>query len=230
MPSLRKLSFRFLKTIVGIFLLLLLLLFLVVMSGLHGKDIETFLATFIIFIIFIGIAFLVLVVYLIVGLSFAARAKDQLKNIRCFDEDRFEREVKRAPKMKNLLLCSDAICFCGNGNIVRVIPIEDIVWVYQAEDQNGAYLKIYLRDKTEFKVPVIIKKKIGTRDMACRYILRLIARKSSGVLIGYEEEYETIAKRDFNQLLLRMQAKEIVDSRVLEQEYIANNYYVRDFQ
>lgn len=230
MPSLRKISFGFVKTIVGNFLLLLLLLVLIVLSGLHGNDIETFLGTFIIFIIFIGIVFLVLVVYLIVGLSFAAKAKDQLRNIRNFDEDRFEREVKRAPKMKNLLVCSDAICFFGNGNIVRVIPIEDIVWAYQAEEQNGAHLKIYLRDKTEFKVPVIIKKKIGTRDMACRYILRLIARKSPGVLIGYEEEYETMAKRDFNQLLLRIQGKEIVDSRVLEQEYIANNYYVRDFQ
>ena len=229
MPSLRKLSFGFLRTIAGIFILSLLLLFWIIYSRVYGKDIYIFLITFMIYIIFMGIVFFITVIYCIFALYSIFRAKEQLRNIRNFDEDRFEREAKRVPKMKNIILCSDAICFYGSGNILKVIPIQYIVWAYQEEKKNMVSLKIYLRDKTEFIVPVMIKKKIGTKDMACRYILRLIARKSPSVLIGYEEEYETLAKRDFDGLVARMSGKEMIDSRVLEQEYRKNNYYIKDF-
>lgn len=229
MPGLRKLTFAFVRMIAGVFFLELLFLFLLICGGLLG-DLESFVLSAVFFLILIGIVFLILVVYGIVGMSFSLKAKDKLRNIPGFDIDRFEREVKRAPKMKNVVVCSDAICYLSNGNLIRVIPIQDIVWAYQGEEQKNAYLQIYCYDKTEHRIPVLIKKRLINSEKACRYILRLIARKSPGTLIGYEEIYEKMVKNDFQQLLFRAQGKTIVNSAALEQEYIANNYYVQDFQ
>ncbi len=92
------------------------------------------------------------------------------------------------------------------------------------------YVQIYTKDREKHTIPVTIRKKFGTPDAACRYILRLIARKNKGALIGYEESYEAMCKNAFNQLLMRAQQGEIVDSRLLEQEYIQNDYYIRDLQ
>ncbi|MBQ4530111.1 MAG: hypothetical protein IJA36_05815 [Lachnospiraceae bacterium] len=70
MTGLRKLTFAFVKMIAGVFFLELLFLFLVIYSGLLG-DLESFVLNTIIFLILIGIIFLVLVVYSIVGISFS---------------------------------------------------------------------------------------------------------------------------------------------------------------
>ena len=56
--------------IAGVFFWELLFLFLVIYSGLLG-DLESFVLNTIIFLILIGIIFLVLVVYSIVGISFS---------------------------------------------------------------------------------------------------------------------------------------------------------------
>lgn len=70
MTGLRKLTFAFVKMIAGVFFLEPLFLFLVIYSGLLG-DLESFVLNTIIFLILIGIIFLVLVVYSIVGISFS---------------------------------------------------------------------------------------------------------------------------------------------------------------
>ena len=88
---------------------------------------------------------------------------------------------------------------------------------------------IWTKDKREYYVEIVIKKKFGARDAACRYLMRLIARKNKGTLIGYEEEYDQMVKNNFEQILARTQGKEIVSSAALEQEYIQNNYYTKDF-
>lgn len=71
---------------------------------------------------------------------------------------------------------------------MKVIPIKDIVWVYQ-EEGNGAAsgVKICTVEGERFTVPVMTKGK--QTAPASRYLLRLIARKNKGVFIGYKQEY-----------------------------------------
>lgn len=128
-----------------------------------------------------------------------------------------------------MLLCSDAVCYYGSGKLVKVIPIKDIVWVYQ-EEGNGAAsgVKICTREGERFTVPVMTKGKQAAP--ASRYLLRLIARKNKGALIGYKQEYEDMFDKDLPRLLMRVSEGEIVDSRLLEQEYVQNNYDERDFR
>ena len=214
---------------VTLFILALILLALLIGVGFH-QSLEVVVGLTLMFLLFLAVAFVILLVYGIVLLVVYGKAKDKLYAIPGFSEDRFLREIDRAPRINRILLCSDAICYTGTGYMVKTIPIRDIVWAYQEQVQAVQRIQIYTRDREEHSVPVTIRKKFGTADAASRYILRLIARKNKGALIGYEESYEAMYKNNFNQLLMRAQQGEIADSRMLEQEYIQNDYYVKDLQ
>lgn len=175
------------------------------------------------------VAIAALVIYFIMALASYTKARSRLLAVPGFSEARFQRETERAPRTKNLLLCCDAICYY-NGHAVKTIPIREIVWAYQEQDQNGACLKIYTEDGTDYQVQPRPCRKSGTAEALCRYILRLIARKNKGALIGYEESYDELRKRDFKSLVMRTRGREPVDSGLLEQEYIQNNYYAQDLQ
>ena len=60
-------------------------------------------------------------------------------------------------------------------------------------------------------------------------MLRLIARKRPSAVIGFEESYQQAVNNDFRQLIAKAEEKGTVDSAILEQEYIGNNYYEKDF-
>lgn len=215
--------------IISVAVFAFIFLLLVVGVGTSNSP-EYLLVLLLIYIFFIVLALVTFLIYAIIEYNTYKKAKEKLKAIPGFLESRFERETEKAPKIKRVLLSSDAICFTGSGYMVRTIPIGDIVWAYQEQQQGSMFVQIYTRDKERYQVPVIIKKKFGTGDMACRYILRLIARKNKGALIGYEEEYEKMYKNNFSELLMKTRGGEVVDSALLEQEYVQNNYYVKDFQ
>lgn len=166
--------------------------------------------------------------YTVVGYD---RAKKRLLRIPGFSEERFQREVARGPQIKNVLLCSDAICYC-DGSRVRTIPIREIVWAYQEQPKSKTLLcmRIYTVDGDEHQVQIVPRRNAGTAEAVSRYVLRLIARKSKGVPIGYDENLERLWKRNPNELSMRAQGREIVDSGLLEQEYLQNDYYTKDVQ
>ncbi len=226
MKSFRKLLKGFIVSLIGILAAALLFFGLMVIC-MFAVSAEYLLQTILFFLLFTVLGFIALLVYGIVVVCLYDKAKEKLRSIPGFSEERFEREVARGPKIKNMLLCSDAICYYGGSGVFRTIPIRDIVWVYQDQIKYVMNIHIVTRDKEESIMAVAAKGK--SVDAACRYILRLIARKNKGALIGYEESYQTLFKNDFPRLVMRAQG-EIVDSRLLEQEYIQNNYYEKDFQ
>lgn len=228
MKSFRKLLKGITGSVITIFVLAVFLFILIIFCGIR-ESLEYLIGLFLFYLLFMGLVFAALLIYGIVVFCTYEKAKDKLRAIPGFSEERFERETARAPKINNILLCSDAICYCSPGYLVKTIPIQDIVWAYQEQVQNGMYMQIYTKDKEKISMPITIKKKFGTWDMACGYILRLIARKNKGVLIGYEDTYEDLYKRDFDRILRMTRESEIVDSRILEQEYVQNNYYEKDF-
>lgn len=151
---------------------------------------------------------------------------DVLLSIPGFNRERFEREIEHAPKMKNVLASSDAICFLRNtpfaGSSLRVIPIQEIVWVCENKD---ASFDIYTVKK---EVMTIRPLKRDTRNI--KYLLRLIARKQQGIIVGYDVNLDRMFKQDF-QRFMQITASRIqtVRSDWLEQQYIQNGYYVKDF-
>lgn len=228
MNNFRRLLRGFRGLIVEALVIFAVLFAVVALCTLRGDWIYQF-STILFFLLFSGLAFLTLLIYGIVLYCAYDRAKAKLQAIPGFSEERFERETDRAPKIKNMLLCSDAVCYYGSGKLVKVIPIKDIVWVYQ-EEGNGAVsgVKICTGEGERFTVPVMTKGK--QTAPASRYLLRLIARKNKGVLIGYKQEYEDMFEKDMPRLLMRVSEGEIVDSGLLEQEYVQNNYYEKDFR
>ncbi len=229
MKGFGKLLKSMIRQTVALFIVALFLVALLAGAG-YNQSLEIKVGLTVLFLIFLTIAIAILLVYGIVVCLIYTKAKEKLYAIPGFSEERFLREIDRAPQINRILLCSDAICYTGTGYIIKTIPIQDIVWAYQEQVQAVPYVQIYTKDREKHTIPVTIRKKFGTPDAACRYILRLIARKNKGALIGYEESYEAMCKNAFNQLLMRAQQGEIVDSRLLEQEYIQNDYYIRDLQ
>lgn len=229
MKKLKKLTNGFVQFAIGILGFNLIFIGLLIVIGIH-QQIEEVIWNLFIYLLFSAVIWLAMFIFGIVVFVSYQKSKDTLLEISGFSEDRFEREVEKAPKIKNVLVCSDAICFRGVCGTVRVVPIQNIVWAYEDNYRNGEYLHIWTKDKQDFNIQILIKKKFGNREAACRYLLRLIARKNKGTLIGYEEEYQQMMKQNFEQVLVRVQGSEIVSSAALEQEYMANNYYVRDFQ
>lgn len=228
MKKLKKLTHGFVHLVIEILVVNLIFIAMIIGVGIH-QNVDEFIGNLIVYMMFASIVWIIILIFGIVVFSSYKKAKDTLLEIPGFSEERFEREVEKAPKIKNVLVSSDAICFRSMGGIVKVVPIQNIVWAYEDNYRNGEFLHIWTKDKQDFYVEISIKKQFGKREAACRYLLRLIARKNKGTLIGYEEEYQQMVKQNFQQILVRLQGSEIVNSAALEQEYIQNDYYTKDF-
>ncbi len=224
MKCLRKLFRGYLGMVGGIVVLGLMLLAAVVFAGGHYLLELLFFFLLLVFLVFVG-----LMVFGIVVLSHYEKVKQELWKIPGFSEERLGREAVKAPRIKNMVLCSDAVCYYGNTYLPQMIPLQDIVWAYQGQNPNEGFgLVICTRDGEKLSIPLIAKRK--QREPALRYVLRLIARKNKGVLIGYRQEYENMFYRDLNGLLFQVQEGGFMDSGYLEQEYLQNDYYTKDFQ
>lgn len=229
MHSFRKLLKGITSGIITVFVLSIILLFIALFCGVR-TSFEYLVGVILFYLLIMALACVVLLIYGLIVFCTYKREQNRLMSIPGFSAERFERETARAPQISNVLLCSDAICYTTGGFMIRTIPIRDIVWAFQEEQQNSLSITVYTVEKERFSIPITIKKKYGTRDMASRYILRLIARKNKGALIGYNDSYEAMCKNNFDRLLMNTRGREIIDSRILEQEYIQNNYYEKDLQ
>ncbi len=226
MKGFRKLLRGMLQNCVTILTLFFIMAMVMAMCWLIDDNNEVILFVGILsFVIFAVLVFLSMTIYIVAELYLYDRARKRLRAIPYFSEERFAREIKRAPKIKNILLCSDAVCYYeGFGlSLVKVIPIAEIVWAYQGEQR----LCMITKDREKHEIVILTRMK--NKDAAARYILRLIARKNKGALIGYDRTYEEWYQKDFPRLQAMAQG-EIVNSGWLEQEYIQNNYYERDYQ
>ncbi len=224
MKSLRRLFRGYLGMVGGIVILGLILLAAVVVAG------GAYFFELLFFYLLLAVLVIVgLLVFGILVLSRYEKVKQELWKIPGFSANRLEREAGKAPKIKNVVLCSDGICYYGSTMVPQIIPIHNILWAYQGQEQGEGFGVVICTIEGEKKfVPVIIKRK--RQEAAIRYVLRLIARKNKGVLIGYRQEYEQMLYQDLGGLRLQVQQKELVDSASLEQEYMQNNYYTLDFQ
>lgn len=229
MKSFKRLLKGITGNIITAFVLAIIILILVLAGGAR-TSFDSLVGMLLFYAIFMALACIAMLIYGILIYCTYDRERDRLMAIEGFSAERFEREAARSPRIKDVLLCCDAICYRNSGYFVKTIPIADIVWVYQEEKQSLSLINIYTKDKSKYSIPISMKKKYGTSDMACRYILRLIARKNKGALIGYNAGYEAMYKNNFNQLLMNTLGRDIIDSRILEQEYIQNNYYEKDLQ
>lgn len=181
-------------------------------------------------IILMVLAVILFVMWVVAFVTYS-NAKRVLTNISGFDEERFEREIEKAPKMKNVLLSSDAICFVTDASFVDVIPLVDVIWAF-AGTNNAIY--VYTKEKQMYTVRPVIKVKKKERknvnfEQYVKYILRLIARKQKYVRIGYDINIEESFKKDFASFLKIGQNIETIDSVSLEQLYIEQDYYTKDF-
>lgn len=229
MKSLRKL----LKGIVGdgvtVVVIMVILLLLLLFGG-KRSTMEDFVLQMFVYVIFAGAFLIAGGIYLIVIFYRYGQAKESLLAIPGFSEARFEREAGRSPQFTRLIAISDAVCYAGADHIACVIPVSDIIWVYQPDSAN--VLWIYTKDRDIHKINVHVKGKAasGNSQKGLRYLMRLIARKNKNVLIGYNASYEDMYRKDFARLLSMAQGREIIDSGWLEREYIENDYYHKDFQ
>jgi len=230
MKSFRRLLKGFWSTQIGLFFLGLFVFVVVLYVCTTMKSAENLLNLLFWYIIFMGLGLLAVFIYDIVVITTYFNARNRLKGIPGFSSERFDRETPKMPQIKNMVLCSDAICYIGAHEMPKVIPIRDIVWVYQERVQNVLLLHIYTRDRDKHSISVMVKKKHGKSICAARFILRLIARKNKGAIIGYQEAYVKMYENNFRQLLEMTYGKEIIDSNMLEQEYIQNDYYTKDLQ
>lgn len=228
MKKLKKFTNYYIAFVIEMLILGILLLTAAIYAGMK-QSVDYLLGMLVFYVCFAAIAWVLIIVYGIVIFSSYKKAKERLRSIPGFQEERFEREVERAPKIQNIVICSDALCFRGAGGTIKVVPIQDIVWAYENARGKREALHIWTKEKKFYGIDISIKKKFGSREAGCRYLLRLIARKNKGTIIGYDQEYEQMIKRDFNRMLAKIQGKEIIGSAVLEQEYIENNYYMKDF-
>lgn len=230
MKGLGKLLKGIIKEAGGLLGILLLFFLMPFIAASFYQPRQTMMGLVVMLIFLLVVLFVVLTVYGVILWMVYRQAKDKLYAVPGFSEERFLREIEKAPRINRVLLCSDAICYADAGYMVKTVPIKDIVWAYQEQVQRVPYVQIYTKDREKYSIPVTIKRKFGRADAACRYVLRLIARKNTGVLIGYDENYDAMCKNAFSQLLARAQQGGIADSALLEQEYVRNNYYARDLQ
>lgn len=228
MKRLKKFTNYYIAFVIEMFILGLLLLAAAIYAGMK-QSVDYLLGMLVFYVCFAAVAWVLIIVYGIVIFSSYKKAKEKLRSIPEFQEERFEREVERAPKIRNIVISSDALCFRGAGGTIKVVPIQDIVWAYENTQGKRESLHIWTKEKKFYGVDISIKKKFGTREAGSRYLLRLIARKNKGTIIGYDQEYDQMVKQDFNRMVAKTQGKEIVSSAALEREYIENNYYMRDF-
>lgn len=213
---------------VAMFVFVVLIMFFALYG--YGGSYESFLMTLVLSGFLLLVAIIVLVTYIAIVIIGYGRAQDKLASIPGFSEERFAREVERCPQLRDTLICSDAICYQMDC-ITHVIPIREIVWGYQEErGRYGTGLTLYTIDGKRYQVPIRPCKGAPNADAVIRYLMRLIARKNKGALIGYKEEYEKLRMQGFGRLAMLTQGHEIVDSALLEQEYIQNDYYTKDLR
>lgn len=208
----------------------LLVLVLVLVASTTKRNVDDLFYMLFCYIVFSGLCLIAVLIYDVIVITRYINARNQLKSIQGFSAERFDRETVKMPRIDGVVLCSDAICYTGAHGLVKVIPLQDIVWAYQEPVQNTLFMQIHTKDRDKHSLPITIKKKYGRRDCAARFMLRLIARKNKGAIIGYKEEYDKFFENDFRQLLALASGKEIVNSALLEQEYIQNDYYTKDLQ
>lgn len=230
MKSFRRLLKGFWSSQIGLFCTGLFVLVLVIVAATTKRTVDDLIYLLFCYIVFSGLCLLAVLIYDIIVVTRYINARNQLKGILGFSAERFDREAVRMPRINGVVLCSDAICYTGSHELVKVIPIQDIVWVYQEQVQNALFMHIHTKDRDKHSLSITMKKKYGNRDCAARFMLRLIARKNKGAIIGYREEYDKMFEHNFGQLLEMTYGKEIVDSNLLEQEYIQNDYYTKDLQ
>ncbi len=229
MKSLRKLLKGIVSDGVIIMVVLVILLLLLIFAS-NGQSAEDLVLRLFGCMVLMVVALAAAGIYLAIVCYRYGQAKEGLSAIPGFSAERFEREAGRAPQFVRLIAVCDAICYSGADHMACVIPMTDILWVYQPEGTNTLW--IYTRDREIHKINVYIKGK-GAAENAkkgIRYLMRLIARKNKNVLIGYNPSYEELYKHDFRRLLGMAGGREIADSRWLEKEYIENDYYHMDFQ
>ncbi|MCM1089360.1 MAG: hypothetical protein NC092_05945 [Butyrivibrio sp.] len=176
-----------------------------------------------------AVAIIALVTYSVIAFDRYGKAKDKLEAIPGSSEERFAREVERCPQLKNTLISSDAICYSME-SIVHIIPIREIVWIYQEKGRYGMGLTMYTADGRRHQVPVRPRKGAPDAEASMRFIMRLTARKNRGAFIGYKEEYERLRVQNFGGLVAHMREQGFADSALLEQEYIQNDYYTKDLR
>lgn len=227
MRCLRKLFRGFWKLVANIVILGVVLLGMVILT-LFAKG-DYILEILLFFLLLIFMVFVGLTIFGIVVLSQYEKVKQELWKIPGFSPERLEREASRTPKIKNMVLCSDAICYYGNTFLPKMFPLRDVVWAYESQEPGeGRGIMICTGDGEKTLVPIMIKKK--QTDAAARYVLRLIARKNKNALIGYGQEYENMFRQDLGGLLFRVRQGGSADSAMLEQEYLQQDYYTKDFQ
>lgn len=230
MPNLRKFQKEFIKSSISIFLgillFILLLLFLFIVGGVD--DYVIFFIMAILFLIACSVTVIAVLIMVVILLFAFREGREELTKITGFDVHRFNREIERAPKMQKLLISSDAICYFS-GLQMKIVPVGEIVWAYVEQKGGSVFVTVYTCQKEKYSIPIFIKKKYGTAEKASGYLLRLIARKRPSAVIGFEESYQQAVNNDFRQLIAKAEEKGTVDSAILEQEYIGNNYYEKDF-
>ncbi len=217
------------------FIAVLLLLALGLGCYLAADSMERLIVTTLLYMVFLVMILLGVGVYAFVVATAYERAQRKLRSIPGFSQERFERETARSPQIRRVLLSSDAICYADGGYLVKVIPLTDILWVYQEEGQGRANdLRIFTRDRQKHHISIVAegkgKERAARSEPALRYVLRLIARKNPNAIIGYSAETEKLYRKDFARLLAGAGGKEIPDSAQLEEEYLQNDYYRQDFQ
>ncbi len=229
MKKLRKVLKGIVSDAVAVVVVLVILLLLVIFYG-KGPAPEELIVRIFLYLIFAGMFLAAMGIYLLVVFLQYRQGKAVLRGIPGFSEARFEREAERGPQFVQMVAVSDAICYAGIDHITHIIPMTDIIWVYQPESVNGLW--IYTRDRDLHKINVRIKGKGAAKngEKGARYLMRLIARKNKNVLLGYNPSYEELYRHDFAGLCRLAQGREIVDSAWLEREYIENDYYHKDFQ
>lgn len=229
MKSMNRLTKGIVGEAVSVSVVMIILSLAVIFGG-ERSDVEMFVLRLVLYLAFVLLACIILGTYLLVVFCVYQKAKTKLRAIPGFSEERFEREAARAPQMNQLIACCDAICYAGSAHMVKVIPMTDILWAYQEQDRN--VLQIYTKDRQKHTVSVSMRKRADRKnyEMGIRYLLRLIVRKNKNAIVGFDESWEKMYKQDFQRFLGNCQGKEIADSSLLEQEYIANDYYQKDFQ
>lgn len=161
--------------------------------------------------------------YLIVAHVRNSYTDQRLQEIPGFSSQRFLRECTRSPQISNLLMTSDAVCYVSDRTI-HVIPLQDIIWAYQTEK---AQVSLMTRDHNSITIPAHSK---GIQsDTICRYLFRLIRRRRPGAFIGYNAEWEKMAKQDFNRFVMTADQQSMLSAEEMEMLYIQNNLYVVDF-
>lgn len=212
---------------IGTAVFIVLLCFILMLLGpfISPKSPETVILMYLLFVVLVGMGIVTVVCFAMLHLVSVLIANNSLRKIPGFSQERLEREIKKTPRFNKLYAWSDAIVYMDQYNIIHTIALDEIIWAYCSPGELGLGLK----NGKKVTIYVLEKKSLMNKGATIRYLLRLIARKNKGVVIGYDDSLEKKFKNDFELFLSESAGIEVVDSALLEQEYIENNYYEKDF-